>query len=257
MLGSAGAWLPLMRAMSGRTLVAFDLPGHGQSGPVDPRRGAHTQSMEVLLALCIAQGDGPIDLIGHSFGATVALRLAIEAPDLVRSLVLIEPVLFALARRTAPTVYDEFLRASAPEQSAFAAGDLDAAAAAFHAHWGGPTAWQALPSVTRRYITERMPLIVGSDQVLHEDVQGLLAGDGLARVDCATQLVSGTQSPSIIESIMDGMAEQIPKAERLVVAGAGHMAPLTHAATLAPALTRFLDGGADLGRVQPPSGSIR
>lgn len=40
----------------------------------------------------------PVDVIGHSFGATVALRLALERPELVRSLVLVEPVLFAAAK---------------------------------------------------------------------------------------------------------------------------------------------------------------
>ena len=44
----------------------------------------------------------PIDVIGHSFGATVALRLAVEQPEKVRSLTLIEPVFFAVAGQDVP-----------------------------------------------------------------------------------------------------------------------------------------------------------
>jgi lipase len=74
-----------------------DRAGHGgarggtrrATGPRFPRPG--TEHALGLLP------EGPVHLIGHSFGATVALRLAIEAPERVASLTLIEPVLFAAA----------------------------------------------------------------------------------------------------------------------------------------------------------------
>ncbi|MEM8581034.1 MAG: alpha/beta fold hydrolase, partial [Pseudomonadota bacterium] len=158
-LGSVGAWLPLTRALPGRRLLAFDLPGHGQSGAVDAARGAHTQTRDVLSEFCALNASGPVDLVGHSFGATVALRFAIEAPERVRSLVLLEPVLFALARQTAPDVFAGYQRASATENAAFDRNDNAAAARAFYAHWGGPRPWDELEVETRRYMTSRIELI--------------------------------------------------------------------------------------------------
>lgn len=239
-LGSVATWLPLIRVLPGRRIVSFDLPGHGRSGPVDAARGAHTQSCDMLKALCALQPGSRVDLIGHSFGATVALRLAIEAPELVRSLVLIEPVLFAIARSIAPEVFARYHENKADEHAAMARQDRAAAARAFHAKWGGPRAWDELGADTRDYICARIELIEEAKPALEDDAHRLLDHGGAARVLCPTLLVSGTESPPIIEAIIDGLARQIPNADRMVLAGAGHMAPLTHAGSLAPAIGRFL-----------------
>ncbi|WP_258869676.1 alpha/beta fold hydrolase [Paracoccus thiocyanatus] len=95
MMGNAVYWGPIAQALRDRVRVsAPDLPGHGQSpdwagGPPD----YHTAVTRAAAALI----DRPLDLIGHSMGATVALRIAVAAPQAVRSLTLIEPVLFAAA----------------------------------------------------------------------------------------------------------------------------------------------------------------
>jgi pimeloyl-ACP methyl ester carboxylesterase len=71
--------------------VAVDLRGSGASARA---RGPH--SLERFAAdlreLIEALGSGPLVVVGHSMGATVALRLAVDAPDLVSGLILIAPV---------------------------------------------------------------------------------------------------------------------------------------------------------------------
>jgi len=71
--------------------IAVDLPGFGASnsvaGPYDLDRFAAE-----LRALLASLGTGPVVAVGHSMGAKVALRLAIEAPEMVRGLVLVAPV---------------------------------------------------------------------------------------------------------------------------------------------------------------------
>ncbi|MEU3986677.1 alpha/beta hydrolase [Streptomyces sp. NPDC026672] len=49
--------------------------------------GAHARHAAEVLE---ATGAGPVDVVGHSSGADVALQLALARPDLVRSLVLLE-----------------------------------------------------------------------------------------------------------------------------------------------------------------------
>ena len=95
MLARHESLLPLAAAIGGHATL-FDLPGHGRSPDWDGAQDYQTQAVAWAAACC----DGPAHLIGHSFGATVALRLAVDRPDLVSRLTLIEPVYFAAARGT-------------------------------------------------------------------------------------------------------------------------------------------------------------
>ncbi len=76
---------------SGVRAIAIDLRGSGASadarGPYTLERYAQ-DVRELIDGLDIA----PAIVVGHSMGATVALRLAVDAPQSVRALVLIAPV---------------------------------------------------------------------------------------------------------------------------------------------------------------------
>lgn len=85
-------WSPLASDLTqDHRVIAFDRPGYGHS--TRPRRGAQLLQTQARMAADVlrASGDGPAIVVAHSLGAAVALRLAIETPDLVRGLVLIGP----------------------------------------------------------------------------------------------------------------------------------------------------------------------
>ncbi len=70
-LASCEAWGGLARVLSGAlTMTAFDMPGHGRSDEWDARGEIQGVTAEIAAGFL----DGPADVIGHSFGATVALR---------------------------------------------------------------------------------------------------------------------------------------------------------------------------------------
>ena len=90
----SGSVTGLMGALSDQlTAIAYDLPSHGKSSDWDGTGDLHDVATNMGRALLTE----PMDLIGHSFGATVAMRLGMEHPELVRSLTMIEPVYFAHA----------------------------------------------------------------------------------------------------------------------------------------------------------------
>jgi pimeloyl-ACP methyl ester carboxylesterase len=72
-------------------VVAPDLRGMGRSEPVEVV--APTAWVDDLLALLDVLGLEAVHVLGVSLGARVALRLALDAPDRVRSLVLDAPIL--------------------------------------------------------------------------------------------------------------------------------------------------------------------
>jgi lipase len=69
-------------------VVAPDLLGHGAS-PAEPPWDADTQ----LAAILTTAGRGPAVVVGHSYGARLALELAAHEPSLVERLVLLDPAI--------------------------------------------------------------------------------------------------------------------------------------------------------------------
>ncbi len=88
--GAAWNFTELAPLLPGRRLLIPDLPGHGGSSPL-PAAESLSGFADVLAALCDAEGIGETDVVGHSLGGVVGLRLAERHPRLVRRLVLAAP----------------------------------------------------------------------------------------------------------------------------------------------------------------------
>lgn len=236
-LAHSGSWGGMARHLSGALhLRAFDMPGHGRSAPWDGQGDLQELTARIAADLC----DGPTDLIGHSFGATVALRLAVMRPDLVRSLTLIEPVFFAAGFAEGAHVRAAFDRMMAGFAAAMAHGDRMDAARAFTAVWGAGNAWQDTPEPQRRAMAAQMPLIEAAHPVLHDDAAGLLRPGLLNGITAPVLLLEGSASPAIIAAVNQNLATRLPRVRRAVILGAGHMAPITHPAQVSAEVLRFL-----------------
>jgi pimeloyl-ACP methyl ester carboxylesterase/DNA-binding CsgD family transcriptional regulator len=72
---------------AGRTLVRYDRPGCGMSGPTD-RADLVELELEVLQLVAKTVGAEHFDLIGASFGAPLAVRWAARRPESISRLVL-------------------------------------------------------------------------------------------------------------------------------------------------------------------------
>lgn len=233
MMGSGRAFDPMARRLGGRVdLTAFDLPSHGRSGAWRPAEGEDYHTTVTRMAEGLL-GEGPVDLIGHSIGATVALRLAVAAPGRVRSLTLIEPVLFA-ASRSGHSLDDELAALAA-------AGRIEAAARLFLGIWGAPGGFEALPRSLQQAAVELMPLVLETDAALSADVHGILRPGGLEAVRAPSLLIAGADSPAVVGEIFDTLAARLPDARRATVPGAGHMAPVTHPAEVSALVADNLD----------------
>ena len=88
LIGNLATWYfgPAQVLARTREVVLYDLRGHGRSERPPTGYGLVPMSED----LASLTGDGPVDLVGHSWGALVAMRYAIDHPGRVRRIVIVE-----------------------------------------------------------------------------------------------------------------------------------------------------------------------
>ena len=232
-LAHGGAWAGVARLLAGRlSMVAPDLLAHGAGPDADRSRDFHDQATEAAAAHLPPE---PAHLIGHSFGATLALRLALEAPERVLSLIVIEPVLFCAATGPGRAAHDAHFAAL---PAAMASGDRAAAARVFLDIWGAE-GFDDLPAPQQDYITDRIWIPQATEPALIDDRANMLSR--LPDLPVPTLLLEGAQSPPVIAEINTRLATDLPNARRTLLDGASHMAPITHPGPVADAINTFLD----------------
>lgn len=238
-LAHSGAWRSVAKSLTeflgdDLTIHAMDSPAHGKSG------GGATDPDQIDMAIDWAceRLSEPMDVFGHSFGAYLALRLALQRPDMVRSLWLYEPVFFASVRESHPNLYAENDARLAAIRSAIEEGDPEMAARLFMTKWGDGEDWERQPEATRSYFAERIEHILAVNPWVVRDVNGVLAE--LTSLTMPVRLVDGGASPEIIGKIQDSLAETLPNAARATLQGLSHMAPLTDPQICAEDIAAFL-----------------
>lgn len=214
-------------------LIAPDLPGHGSAPEPAPGVDFMDAALDRVRAVLPQEA---IDVVGHSYGGALGLRLLADCPKRVRSLTVIEPVMFAAAPvdRLA-----RHWRLMDPFDEALARNDREAAAKVFNGLWGDGTDWERLPHAARTRIAARIHLIPRTVPGLVDDCHRILprlTSDGPPVV-----FLSRIDPPDIVAAIREGLAKRLPDLTR-VEKGPGHMLPLTHPAEVASVLRRIRQG---------------
>lgn len=238
-MAHSGAWRGVSAAMPDEAVfVAPDMLSHGRSPDWDGQGDIQDRMTEATAPLLTAG----TDLVGHSFGATVALRLAVAQPEKLRSLTLIEPVFFAVALQDAPDLVDAHNAEATPFIEALQRGEDRLAARLFNRMWAieGQPRWPDLPESTRAAMTRGIRIVPACDASLFRDRAGLLEPGVLSRVRCPVHLIRGSLTNPVIRAVNEGLAQRLADADSLVIEGAGHMAPITHPAETAVLLRRLL-----------------
>lgn len=220
------------------TFRLLDAPGHGRSDPWNGTGDFVAVTAEAARALL--PPDGPADLIGHSAGGVAAVLAALAAPERVRTLTLIDPVLFRAAEGRPG--WAEHMRITAGFAERLRADPVDAARA-FLSLWGEEGGLDAAGSRQKRYILDRIGLIAAGIPAVEDDIHGIFAGARLSALQMPVMIVIGGASPAVIAEIAEGIGARIPAAQIRTVAGARHMLPVTHPADVAAAIAENLSRG--------------
>lgn len=233
-----------MAAADGPTGAALPRAGadtHGAGrGPAWPTDRTLTLHDEVaLLEPVFAHAAAPFALVGHSYGAAIALLAALRRPERVHALVLYEPTLFALvdAASPAPNAADGIRATVARAAAALAAGDRGGAAEAFIDYWMGVGAWAAKPEAQRSAIEAAVVNVQGWGRALLGETTPLGAFRALGM---PVLLMQGSETTTSARAVSTLLARTLPRVETLTLRGIGHMGPITHPAEVDTVIEDFL-----------------
>jgi pimeloyl-ACP methyl ester carboxylesterase len=237
----AGQWRQLGDALGPRNrLIAPEHYGCDGAGPWSGEH-AFTLADEAQTTLDIIDRSAPkVHLVGHSYGGGVALRAAVARPNRIASLTLYEPsafhVLKAMGTRGSAALA-EILAIAQTAAEGVITGDYRAAARAFVDYWSGRGAWAALRPSVQAALTRWMPKAPLDFRALIEEPTPLST---YADLRFPTLILRGEHAPAPTRLIAETLPTLLPAARLAVVAGAGHMGPLTHASEVSATIARHI-----------------
>jgi pimeloyl-ACP methyl ester carboxylesterase len=219
-------------------VVAVEFHGHGMR-PDWPGDRPMALADDAALAAPMLEAQGPVHLVGHSYGAAAALKVASLYPGRIASVVAYEPVLFRLLfdeprwHREAQDVLivahsmREELEAARPER----------AARLFVEFWSGAGAWQALPPVRQQAVALRMPSVLRHFDVLFAEP---FAREQLARFAAPMLFLSGAKTVPAARRVAQSLRVMLPLAGHEELPEMGHMGPVTHPWQVNARIRQFL-----------------
>ena len=209
-------------------VLAPDLYGYGRTpswGGRGPFRLAHESAVVLKDIECLG---APVHLVGHSYGGTVALDIARRRPELVKSLVLVEPVAFYLLRggdEDDLAALREIQSVAAELERALCCGDYADGCFRFIDYWNGAGSWHAMSLARREALAPRLAKVVLD---FHATIGEDVPLDALRGLDAGTLLIQGAQTTLPVQRICRLLQQTLPRVRFETVAGAGHMLPVTH-----------------------------
>lgn len=232
-----GAWNDVALALADRYhCIAPDQRGYGTSYAPE-QVGAYDLQLLVGDMAALIGDDGPVIVMGHDWGASVAYGLAMFRPDLVSHLIVangVHPVVFqrAMAAGGAQSAASQYINALRREGSedALSANDFERLMTLFSAHMD--TSWLSGDTLAAQKAAWRQSGLRGminwyrASPLRVADPGKPLPMPDLAleryMVFCPHLLIWGDGDTALLPEANAGLEEFVPDLTRAVVAGTDH-----------------------------------
>jgi pimeloyl-ACP methyl ester carboxylesterase len=232
----ADAFAPLARdpALAKYRLIRYHRRGFAGSGRAQGAVSIAEQAADAR-ALLERLGVKRAHVVGHSYGAVIALQLALDAPGMVRSLALLEPPMFE-AVPSGPA-YREGL---GPIVRMHKEGNDAAAIDAFLTRIAGDDK-PAIERILGRGAIDTAVADAGTffEVELPAMREWAFSRDQAERIGQPILTVVGGKSVPAFKEVNALLKEWYPNAEELVVPDAGHVLQIVNPSAVAQGLARF------------------
>ena len=256
------AWRPVVKALDGKfRCVTTSLLGYGQTAErrldADPAVELDVEILERVIRKAAAGGEA-VHLVGHSFGGSVALLVAMRKRVPIASLTVLEAPIPSLLRACGEDAhYRSFLDMTNGYFAAWRGGDREAIRSMID-FYGGAGTWAAWPDRVRAYAIETTPVNMLDWACAYDHP---LSPDMLSEIDVPVAVAVGAQSHPAICRANGLVAMSIEGAMFRTIGGAAHFMISTHPAQVAELIAAHVRGealpgrekqaGAQSGRSQP------
>ncbi|MFN3148100.1 MAG: alpha/beta fold hydrolase [Paracoccaceae bacterium] len=237
---SGRQWKHLSAALEGTHRVrAVNMFGYGGSPAWEGARRQTLADQSALARAALPEGDGPVAVVGHSFGGAVAMQVAADLGPRAARLVLIEPnPFYLLALAGHAEAHAEAMALGAVIRRAGRDGSWRHAAQVFADYWNGPGTWDAMPEARQAgFAGVLRPNLHEWDAVEFETTP---LADWAERLPAATTLIWAADTVRPIAEICGLLRAGNPGWDCHELPGGGHMVPVTAPETVTPLVLRAL-----------------
>jgi pimeloyl-ACP methyl ester carboxylesterase len=179
-----------------------------------------------------------VNIVGHSFGATVAMEAAAVLGERVSRLVLLEPGPYAMLRHAGDPAFQPVAALHAAFSECLRRADWLGAAACFMRAFAGDAAWEAMPPERQRRVADSVRHTVHEWDALLDDPRTL---EGWRRaLPGRTLLASAPDTWPPLRVIAESLQAARPDWTYVSIPAGGHMAALTRPDLVNPMVASFL-----------------
>jgi 3-oxoadipate enol-lactonase len=208
-----------------QTVITLDQRGHGLSTKTRQTAGYTLEQLtEDLIGFIEQVADAPVDLLGHSMGGRVSLGVALDRPDLIRSLILMDTSAWSFLPEDdgVRTLIADFMRAFEPAQWVPAPFGL-----------GGPEEALIEAATPPEWRQRKDELFLGVDPfAIKAFGTALFTGIESARpqlptITMPTTVIVGAHDHPLVDQAPD-LAAEVAHGHLEIIEGAYHSPQLTH-----------------------------
>ena len=239
-VSGARQWRRLMDELKDEFHVrAVNLYGYGKTPPWSSDAPQTLDDQARLVETALPTNADNVCVVGHSFGGSVAMKLAARLAGRVSRLVLLETNPFYLLKQSGRAdAFAEAMDLRNWVKKFGLMGEWATVAGRFADYWGGAGSWQNMPAERRHAFAEAMkPNYFEWDAVMEETTPAEQWARLLPR---STLLVSDPNTVLPIREITAILRRSCPMWTHQEIAGGGHMAPLTRPDLINPLVRSFL-----------------
>lgn len=235
---TGSSWRNISAPLSERyRTITTSLCGYGKTQELRKPESVHMEDEMDVLEAVLNRADGPAHLVAHSFGALVALTLAMRRTPKLLSMTLLEPTAFNLLDSGGEFSLNQEVHAMTDRYMTAWEGGNQRAVRDVIDFYGEAGTFDAYPSMVQEKLISQTPTNILDWKTAYADSIKL---EDLTAVEVPTLVVTGRSSHLAMQCCNQLLVDHLPQAQIMTLESANHFMIGTHALDLTDAIKQHI-----------------